>query len=413
MKTISRSFTILGSALVSALFCGSSALAGTLLVDNDMVECPDAGFTSIQTAVDAAASGDVIQVCPGTYDEQVEITKPLSLVGVGRDGNKAVVVQPSNMVANTDFGGFDTAAAILVRDTSDVSIKNIILDGINNGVGCEQPPLGTDPYLDGIFYQNSSGEIASVVVRNILTPQGCAQSFAIDFESDTETQLTVRDSSVHDYDQVGILANGSGVNLHAIRNMITGLGPSDDRLFAQTGIQIGLGGKGSLEDNTVINHIFAPCVSPSECENNATGIRAFLTTEDVKIVRNVVGKSQVGIFVLLASGVRVLENRVLDTDVFDGIAVIGDNNAVKGNMITNSDESGVFVQGASNTIQDNTINEAPVGFLVTAGNNFWGNRLFNTLVTKEVFVAGAPSPDRPDFTSRAVMARPVLRNMHR
>jgi len=100
MKTISRSFTILGSALVSALFCGSSALAGTLLVDNDMVECPDAGFTSIQTAVDAAASGDVIQVCPGTYDEQVEITKPLSLVGVGRDGNKAVVVQPSIPIAS-------------------------------------------------------------------------------------------------------------------------------------------------------------------------------------------------------------------------------------------------------------------------------------------------------------------------
>ena len=75
----------------------------------------------------------------------------------------------------------------------------------------------------------------------------------------------------------------------------------------------------------------------------------------------------------------------MDTDVFDGIAVIGDNNAVKDNMITNSDESGVFVQGANNTIQDNTINEAPVGLLVTAGNNFSGNRLFNTPVTKQVF----------------------------
>ena len=103
---------------------------------------------------------------------------------------------------------------------------------------------------------------------------------------------------------------------------------------------IGLGGKGSIEDNTVINHIFAGCTSTSECEVSATGILAFLTTEDVKIVRNVVGKSQAGIFVLLASGVSVLENRVLDTDVFDGVAVIGDNNAVKGNIITNSDESG-------------------------------------------------------------------------
>ena len=83
--------------MVLTLFCGSSAFAGTLLVDDDNAECPDAGFTSIQTAVDAAASGDVIQVCPGTYDEQVEIAKPLSLVGVKRAGKNAAVVQPSNM----------------------------------------------------------------------------------------------------------------------------------------------------------------------------------------------------------------------------------------------------------------------------------------------------------------------------
>ena len=281
MKTVSRfsiktvnALSIFASALVLTLTCSSSAFASTLLVDEDTTECPDAGFTSIQTAVDAAASGDVVQVCPGTYDEQVEIAKPLTLVGVGRDGNKAAVVQPSNMVANTDFGGFDTAAAILVRDTSDVTIKNIILDGINNGVGCEQPPLGTDPYLDGIFYQNSSGEIASVVVRNILSPHGCAQAFAIDFEGETETQLTVRDSSVHDYDQVGILANGEGVNLHAIRNMVTGLGPIEDRLFTQTGIHIGLGGKGSTEDNNVINITCGALTS--ECE--MARISAFLTT---------------------------------------------------------------------------------------------------------------------------------------
>ena len=75
-----------------------------------------------------------------------------------------------------------------MQDTSDVTIKNITVDGINNGIGCEQPPLGTDPYLDGIFYRNCIGEIESVVVRNILSPQGCAQTFAIDYESDTEAR---------------------------------------------------------------------------------------------------------------------------------------------------------------------------------------------------------------------------------
>ena len=51
------------------------------------------------------APGDTVPVCPGTYDEQVEIAKPLSLVGVIRAGKRAAVVQPSNVALITDFLG--------------------------------------------------------------------------------------------------------------------------------------------------------------------------------------------------------------------------------------------------------------------------------------------------------------------
>jgi pectin methylesterase-like acyl-CoA thioesterase len=49
-----------------------------LVVDDDRVQCPDAPFTTIQSAVDAAMSRDHIDVCPGTYVEQVTI-------GTGKD----------------------------------------------------------------------------------------------------------------------------------------------------------------------------------------------------------------------------------------------------------------------------------------------------------------------------------------
>ena len=50
-------------AVPVALWLGA-AQASTLLVDDDRVQCPSAAYTTIQAAVDAAAPGDTILVCP-------------------------------------------------------------------------------------------------------------------------------------------------------------------------------------------------------------------------------------------------------------------------------------------------------------------------------------------------------------
>src|ERR1700755_3127165 len=78
-------------AVFSVLGMAPPALAAQWTVDDDRGDCPAAQFTSVQGAVDAAAAGDTIAICPGTYREgagtagsnAVTINKSLTLKGAG------------------------------------------------------------------------------------------------------------------------------------------------------------------------------------------------------------------------------------------------------------------------------------------------------------------------------------------
>lgn len=56
--------------------------AATLNVGQPNTSCPNAEYTTIGAAVKAAAPGDVIDIWPALYPEQLVITKPLTLRGV-------------------------------------------------------------------------------------------------------------------------------------------------------------------------------------------------------------------------------------------------------------------------------------------------------------------------------------------
>jgi hypothetical protein len=265
--------------------------------------------------------------------------------------------------------------------------------------------------MDGIFFRNASGEVESVAIKNMLSPQGCAFADAIDVFSTGEQaqRLTIRDSSLHDNDIGGIICIGPGINLHALRNVITGNDRSD---IGQTGIQFIGGASGVAEGNTVMNTIDASCPNPTNCGFVSSGIGAF-STENVQIVGNTIGRTNVGIFAGSggdpANGIRVLENSVFDTDVFDGISVSGENSLVKDNLFTHCERAGVRLRTGTHRVQKNTINEAAIGVLVHTTINLSGNQFFNTPVIQEVFVPGAPAESKQDSLSPAVNPRSVLR----
>src|ERR1700686_2608335 len=345
-----------------------------LLVDDDKVQCPNATFTSIQDAINAANPGNLIRVCPGTYPEQLSIDKSLSI-----EGDNGAILLPSNMVVNTTgSSGAPIAAAILVKEAANVEIEGLIVDTANSAI------TGCAPNLIGILYQNSSGRIEHNAVRNVklsVSLNGCQSGDAIVVQSigGETSKVRIDDNSVHDYQKNGITGNESGTEVTISNNIVTGLGPTTGA--AQNGIQIGFGGKGRVLRNTVTDNVWSPCVSLTNCAFNATGILVF-QSDDVRVEHNSVATNQVGIF---AGGqnAKIQSNKISNSLVLVGIDLAGDNNLASRNDVTNAGQAAILIEGNDNKVQSNDITEAPIGILKfsgTVGNTHSGNSFFDTLI---------------------------------
>jgi hypothetical protein len=86
------------------------AAAATLVVDDDLVQCPTATFTTIRAAIAAASNGDTIQVCAGTYPEMpgpLDINKSITLLGAQagtdartRGGAESIITDPQGTIVS-------------------------------------------------------------------------------------------------------------------------------------------------------------------------------------------------------------------------------------------------------------------------------------------------------------------------
>ena len=83
MKNRMRWFLVLTGTILLGIGRGE-LLAQTVAVGTCMSGATV--FTTIQEAVNAAAPGSTVTICPGNYPEQVTITKALTLTGVEDNG---------------------------------------------------------------------------------------------------------------------------------------------------------------------------------------------------------------------------------------------------------------------------------------------------------------------------------------
>src|SRR5262249_33320152 len=146
-------------ALLLSYFCGGS-YAATLTVGNAQTGCPNPKYGTIGSAFAAAHAGDEIDICPALYPEQLILTKPGTLRGVGGNGIHRVLLKPASITAAIP----GAAAVISVVNTNGVSIEGLAIDASQNTVS------GCTVTLSAIHFSNSSGSVLNNAISGAQLP---------------------------------------------------------------------------------------------------------------------------------------------------------------------------------------------------------------------------------------------------
>jgi len=378
-------------------------------------------FATIQQAIDASPDGTIIKICPGTYREQPEITKALNLQGIVYAGTDRVIIAPpvAGVVSNTvDVdSSVAIAAQMWVHDTTGVSISNITVDGTGNSIAdC------TD--LQGILFENASGTVNHVAVRNETLGAGLGgcqsgQGIYVMTAAGNTSSVTVQNSSVHNYQKNGIVGHDAGTTLTATGNFVQGSGVVASGAAAQNGIELAFGAAGKISSNTVTDNIYGDTTIA-----DSANILLYDAAENagILVTNNTLGNSQLPIALVtdtagLGDGVTVTTNKIYGTSTADAIDVCTNGNTIRTNMIFNSAQSGIHFDascgstGNNNIATANTVVEsACAGILAdvsTSGNTDGPNNYFTVPFTNTFSTAKCTIPAGPAAAVRKTVNTPL------
>jgi hypothetical protein len=321
----------------------TTATSGSMLiVDDDLADCPNAQFTSIQAAVDAAPPGATIKVCRGTYVEQVTIPAGKDGLTLFSEGDLQAVIKAPLVMS-------EPKAIVLVQGAHDVTLRHFTITGPGGGA-CDSLRYGVrvDSGGSALITDNHITHIRDAV------PSGCQNGVGVligrNFEA-TYGSGTIVHNLIDDYQKGGIVVDGQlppdgGGFLapttvppppvsHAdvAYNEVDGIGPT--AVIAQNGIQISRGAIANVHHNVVQDNVYSPATTTGE------GILLYqVSSSETTVQHNDVHDNTDGIGLYTTSNVEVGWNHSHDNAPYDGLFANSDSthNTIEYNLLKGNAE---------------------------------------------------------------------------
>jgi hypothetical protein len=397
--------------LVFLVLGTGSALGKTLVVGKAGTTCPEAAYQTIGAAISAAASWDVIEICPALYAEQLVITKPLTLRGrlvnssdgTEITGDNRALLQP----ALTDLLSLATEAVITVMNTSDVTIDNLAIDASRNKVA------SCTPGVAGIHFLNATGRIQNSAIFNaeLANPLSCTSlpfgnGFGVQVDANQPGPFGVRveNNSIHDYTANGVQVNGAGgaITAEIDSNSISGIGPASG--IFQFAIFVLNGAVGHIRNNVITEGLCGSLTSLACIGERSEGVTLRAVGDGTEVDGNFITNAQSGIFINGANKLRVTNNQIRNIDAMSGMDIqatasgVFTNSVIRHNSIfhvwpidadASNDGEGCGINEYSGTgkfsgneISDNTVSDAYCGVAHVTGDFVREGTYFNILYTE-------------------------------
>lgn len=303
-------------------------------------DTPGSAKKTVQAGVNRACAGGTVHVAAGTYVEQVEIDKAVTVRGAGA----TTIVQSPNALTKYFTTSANNYPIIWVHDANDVVIEDLVVDGAGKG--------NSNYRFVGIGYDNAGGTIEDVEIKDIRnTPiDGSQHGVGILANSTEGTARTVivNRCDIHGYQKNGTTFNGADLAATITNNTITGAGAVN--FIAQNGIQVSFGATGEVNNNTVSGHSYTPATYVS------AGMLLYFSnanTDDNDLLEN-----QAGIYHINGSGTHK-NNEVSATAAGTGSpffwGIIADPGEIKRAIPSPFDEGEGTTAGLKKTGANNAI----------------------------------------------------------